>query len=132
MSEYRLPVSAEEIPDDEAERLLDRLADGIVRRRMTAPALFALEMAKPLNFVGSQVMIALSPLVTAFLNRDDVRKVALLLERDAHLESLLQRIERLDADARAREIAQRRTTSQEHPRQHGRFRNLIARIRRRR
>jgi hypothetical protein len=132
VNEYLLPVSAEEIPDDEAAGLLERLADGIVRRRMTAPAVFALEMAKPLNFVGSQVMIALSPLVTPFLSRDDVRKVALLLERDAHLESLLQRIERLDADARTGENVQRYTASQKHPRSHGRIHNLIARIRRRR
>ena len=132
MTEYRMPVSAEEIPEDEANRLLDRVADGIVRRHLTAPAVFALEMAKPLNFVGSQVMIALSPLVTAFLNRDDVRKIALLLERDAHLENLLQRIERLDAETRANDAAQRRTTSQKHPRSHGRLQTLIARFRRRR
>ncbi|MBM3213781.1 hypothetical protein FJZ36_02550 [Candidatus Poribacteria bacterium] len=96
-----LPVSAEEIPPEEASQLLDRMADAIVRRGMSAPALFALEMCKPLNFVGSQVMIALSPIVTAFLDRESYRKVALLLERDEHLEGLLQRIERLEAVAHA-------------------------------
>lgn len=131
MNETRAPVSADEIPEDEANRLLERLADGVVRRRMTAPAVFALEMAKPLNFVGSQVMIALSPIVSVFLNRDDVRKVALLLERDSHLESLLQRIERLDAEARSLEIEQRQTQSLERPRPHGRLRQLLARLRRR-
>lgn len=123
MNDSRLFVSAEEIPPDEAERLLNRLAEGIVRRRLTVPAIFALEMTKPLNFFGSQVMIALGPLVTAFLHRDEIRKIALLLERDLHLENLIQRIERLDAEAKAQEISQKRLRS------HGTFRNFIARIR---
>lgn len=125
MNESRLLVSAEEIPPEEAERLLNRLAEGIVRRRLTVPAIFVLEMTKPLNFLGSQVMIALGPLVTAFLHQDEMRKVALLLERDTHLEELLQRIERLDAEAKTQEISQKRSRS------HGTLRNLVARIRRR-
>jgi len=131
MTEYRMFVSAEEIPPEEADRLLERLAEAIVRRGMTVPALFALEMAKPLNFVGSQVMIALSPLVTVFLPRDEVRKVALLLERDVYLESLLQRIERLDAEAQRQRGQPRHTLSQKRPRSHDRFDQLIARIRKR-
>ena len=50
----------DEITDQE---LLDRLAGWIVERRMAAPAIIFLESHRPMSFVGSQFMIASSPIV---------------------------------------------------------------------
>ena len=96
-----LPISADDIDDDEADALLDKIADGIVRRRLAVPAVLFLETCKPLNFVGSQARMAFHPFVTAFVKGDEFRKVALLMEKDANVEELLQRIERREGSATA-------------------------------
>jgi hypothetical protein len=48
------------------QEILDRLAAWVVERRMTAPAILFLESHRPLSFVGSQAMIAASPVVHVF------------------------------------------------------------------
>jgi hypothetical protein len=101
------PIVAEDVPEEEAEALLEKLADGIVRRRLAIPAVLLLETCKPLNFVGSQAMIALHPFVAAFVKGDDYRKVALLMEQDANVEDLLQRVERKEAAVKAAEKRER-------------------------
>ena len=97
----QVPVVAEDVPPEEARALLDRVARGLVVRRLTSPAVFALEMCKPLNFIGSQAMLALQPFVAAFVDADAYRKLALVLERDDNVEVLIQRIEVLDREERA-------------------------------
>lgn len=80
--------------DDDERELLDRLADGIARRRMTAPAMFFLESVKPLSFVSSQVMHFFRPIVQAlWTNPLTYDRVAKLLERRGVLELLLRRLE---------------------------------------
>ena len=79
---------------DEERRLLDELADGISRRRMIAPALFALESVKPLAFVSSQVMHFFRPIVqTIWTNPMTYDRLARVLERRGSLELLLRRLE---------------------------------------
>jgi len=52
---------AEELQEEELE-LFDRLAKEIVTRQMTVPALMIIETFKPLNWVGSQLMLLLEPI----------------------------------------------------------------------
>jgi hypothetical protein len=125
------PLVPEDIPPDEVNALLGKLAEGIVRRRMTTPAILALEMCRPLNFVGSQVMIALNPFVAAFFDASDYRKVALLLERDENLDRLLHRIEELDADVQRRERDAKRTRNRDDASRPRRLRAILSRFRRR-
>ena len=118
------PVVAEDVPEEEAEALLEMLADGIVQRRLAVPAVLLLETCKPLYFVGSQIMIAFHPFVAAFVKGDDYRKVALLMEKDANVEDLLQRVERKEASVKAEHAADRATR-----RGDGRLARVWARIR---
>ena len=94
-----VPIVAEDIPPDEVAELIESVADGLVRRRLTTPALLALEMCKPLNFLGSQALVALQPFVAAFVDPTGYRKLALVLERDSNVELLMRRIEALEATA---------------------------------
>ena len=76
--------------------LLDQLAKGIARRRMIAPAMFALESMKPLAFASSQVMVMLQPIVAAlWVDSATYNRVTRLLERRGTLELLLRRLEGL-------------------------------------
>ena len=86
-------------PEDDA--LLEKLAAKAVRWGMGVPAIFMLESVKPLNFIGSQVLIFFGPLVTAFFKADDYMRLSALLERRETLELLIVKVERLLNDEAA-------------------------------
>lgn len=90
---YEIPVVLEDIPESEQHAMLEKLASWIVRRNLTAPAILFLETGKPLNFLGSQMLIAFGPFVQAFFRGDQYQKIALILEKDENVELLLQLIE---------------------------------------
>jgi hypothetical protein len=82
----------DDIPDEEQARILEKAANEIVRRRLTAPAIFLLEMGKPFNFLGSQILIGLEPFIRSLFNMRDYRKFALIIERDENVERLIKLI----------------------------------------
>jgi len=61
--------------------LLERVADAVVKRGMAAPATVFLESLGPMNFLGSQVLYFLTPIVEWAFNAKEVELVARLLER---------------------------------------------------
>ena len=61
--------------------LLERVADAVVKRGMTAPATVFLESLGPMNFLGSQALYFLTPIVEWAFNAKEVEQVAHLLER---------------------------------------------------
>ena len=61
--------------------LLDRVANAVVKRGMTAPATVFLESLGPMNFLGSQALYFLTPIVEWAFNAREVEQVARLLER---------------------------------------------------
>lgn len=78
-------------PDDLA--LLDRIASGIARRGLAAPAVLFLETLAPLNFLGSQALHAVAPLLELAGNVPDVERLATILERREAVAILQERIE---------------------------------------
>lgn len=93
-SEAQQADSLEAELDDCDRQLLEELADGIARRRLTTPAIFFLESMKPMNLVGSAAMLLLRPVVSAVwqnpVKYDRVRK---LLEHRGAMEVLVRRLE---------------------------------------
>ena len=92
------PLMLDEIPQDEQRELLEKIARQVVKRRLTAPAILFLEMCKPLNFLGSQVLIALNPFVQAVFNTAEYQKFALIIEKDANVELLIRLMEEFDGE----------------------------------
>ncbi|MBM3238501.1 hypothetical protein FJZ31_19580 [Candidatus Poribacteria bacterium] len=86
-------ILLDDISDEEQRCILEKVAKGLVRRRLTAPAIFFLEVCKPLNFLGSQFLIAIAPFVQSLLPLHDYRKFALIIERDSNVEELITLIE---------------------------------------
>jgi hypothetical protein len=79
---------------DEDRAFLDKMADGLARRRLTTVALFFLESMKPLGFLGSQAMIFFRPIVSiVFSSPDAYDRLTRILERRGSLELLLRRLE---------------------------------------
>jgi len=80
-------------PPDEDEALIARIADQIVRRRLAVPAILFLESVKPLNFVGSQLMVFMDPILKLVTTIPDYERLAKLLEERGSIERLIQAIE---------------------------------------
>ncbi|RKU31083.1 hypothetical protein C6497_02795 [Candidatus Poribacteria bacterium] len=88
-----IPTVIDDIPEDEQRALLEKLAEWVVSKNLTTPAILFLETGKPLNFLGSQLLIAFSPFIQAFFKGEQYQKVALILEKDENVELLIELIE---------------------------------------
>jgi len=73
--------------------LLERAADTVVQRGMATPAVLFLESVGPMNFLGSQALHFLTPMLDVVFPRRDVERVACLLERRDTLARLVALIE---------------------------------------
>ncbi len=88
-----IPIILEDIPESEQRALLEKVATWVVRRGLTTPAILFLETGKPLNFLGSQLLIGFSPFIQVVFKGDEYQKFALILEKDANVELLIELIE---------------------------------------
>lgn len=79
---------------DEETALVERLAGFVVQRRMTAPAVMALESARPVSFIGSQVVAFFGPLLSMVFSDQDKDRMIQLLERRHSLDLLIDTIQR--------------------------------------
>jgi hypothetical protein len=61
--------------------LLERVAAAVVARGMAAPAVVFLESLGPMNFLGSQALHVLTPLIDLACDAREVEQIARLLER---------------------------------------------------
>ena len=75
-----------------------RVADRIHRSGLITPAVFFLELTKPLALIGSHVMIFFGPIINAFINTEGYYKAAELFEEPENVELLIREIEKLEDD----------------------------------
>jgi hypothetical protein len=73
--------------------LLERVADAVVKRGMTAPASVFLESLGPMNFLGSQALHFLTPILEFAFNIKELEQVARLLERRDTISRLIALID---------------------------------------
>lgn len=79
----------------DAEKLLEKAAQTIVRRKMEVPAILFLEMHKPLaNLIGHAVWVTM-PVWAIFLGVATTNELGALLSDPERIERLIQRIEEL-------------------------------------
>ncbi|GAB4302369.1 MAG: hypothetical protein Kow0090_17890 [Myxococcota bacterium] len=100
--------------------LIDRLAEKVVKFQLTTPAIFLLEATKPLNVVGSQILVFLGPILTAFFNPDDIYRLSDILEKRETIEEVIVRIERKDEEYFAKLSEERRKRKEEKKREESR------------
>ena len=77
----------------EDDMRLDRVADAVVKRGMGAPAAVFLESLGPMNFLGSQALHFMAPILECAFSAKEVTHVARLLERRDTLARLLSLID---------------------------------------
>ncbi len=83
--------------NEKDQALFDRLAEFVVKRKMAAPAILFLESTKPLNFIGSQFLIVLGPLIKVFFNIAEYDRIVELMEKRDNVERLICTIEKRSA-----------------------------------
>ncbi|MCF7811559.1 hypothetical protein K9N50_11290 [bacterium] len=91
-------ISFEDELTDHQKALLDKMADKIVRLHMSVPAILFLESVRPMNYVGSQVMVFFQPLVRVFFGLPEWDELRLILERRESIGYFLDLIERKEGD----------------------------------
>ncbi|MGR3173830.1 MAG: hypothetical protein ACUZ8N_04455 [Candidatus Scalindua sp.] len=84
--------------EDSDTALIKKLADYVVKRGMSVPAVLFLESVRPLNFVGSQTMIFFKPMLSRFFSKYEYDKIADILEKREVVDLLIKEIEQ-KADA---------------------------------
>ncbi len=89
---------ASDLTEERKAELCTKIADRIVRLRLTPVAVIMLESVKPLSFMGSQLMVFLAPMVGAFTTSPVYDEMTAFLEDRSNLETLIQRIEELESD----------------------------------
>jgi hypothetical protein len=86
----------EPLAPEERAALLDALAEAVRRRGLRVPTLFFVEVNRPLGFVASQGLIALTPLLAPLLGLDRLQNVGRLLADPATVDELVARLEEED------------------------------------
>ena len=102
MKENKSVTSTDELTEDQVE-LLQRMAAKIVRLRMTTPAIFFLESVRPMNYVGSQVMVFFAPLVRGVFNLPEWDQLQVILEKRSSISRFLDLVEEFESDHMERE-----------------------------
>jgi len=85
---------------DQEREWLEKVAREVVRRGLTAPALMALESARPLNFIGSQLLVFFTPIISIAVPPALCERVAALMEKRGSVQALIAMIEDLDRERR--------------------------------
>ena len=81
--------------------LIEDIADKVVRRRMTAPAVVFLESVRPISRLAGQALLCASPLLSLFVTAGRIDTVCDLLEDRRNIERLLEAIERREHESPA-------------------------------
>jgi hypothetical protein len=82
-----------EYTPEEQEKLLDRVAEQVVRRRLQMPAALFLELHRPLRFLAGQGLLLASPLLGSLFGLEEVYKFSRMVEDPHTIDRLLERIE---------------------------------------
>ncbi len=84
---------SEPLPEAERDALLEKIAAQVVGRGLSVPAILALEMHRPMAFMLSQSMIALTPLFGPLVGLERMQTFGRLLAEPGGVEALIRRIE---------------------------------------
>ena len=90
---FAVEVDGSTEPSRQEAALVDRLARGVVRRGLAAPAILLLDCSHNLNFVASQALVFFAPIMRIIFNARDYGLMTAFLERRGSIEYICRRIE---------------------------------------
>lgn len=86
-------VYAEAHDPSRQREVLGRVAERLIARRLTAPAIFVLESSRPLSFVASQALVFFQPIIQGLLGMKDYAVFAAAIEDRGNIEWLIGELE---------------------------------------
>lgn len=87
------------LPADERDSLLDTLADGLKKRGLAVPALFALELHRPLGNTLAHGLMGLTPLLGPVLGAAKLQQASALLADPTAVDALIERLNATETPA---------------------------------
>ena len=88
--------SSELLLAEDDKRFLEKIAKKIHQHGMVTPAVFFLEMTKPLALLGSHFLVFFGPIINSFIQAENYYRTVQVFEEPKNVETLLKLIERLD------------------------------------
>ena len=85
---------------DQDIKFLKNLAHRIINSGLITPAVFFLEIIKPMSLLGSHALIFLGPILNSFIQSEDYYRKIEVFEKPENIELLLQMIEKIDKNER--------------------------------
>ena len=85
-------------PDEAQARIVERVCREIVRRRLVAPAMLALEMGRPLNHLSAQALHFFQPFVAIVGDSAAYEAFTTFLEQRGSLDYIGARIESIQTE----------------------------------
>ena len=96
MGMWTIPDTAEEhykFSSEELDEFINSLARIIVDKQMSAPAIMALEMAKPISLVSHSVLVIFGPLLDLLFDPVKMEKFQAVIADRIRIEQLMTTIE---------------------------------------
>jgi hypothetical protein len=90
----------QELTDEETDKLIDKAADMIRKRKLELPAMLFFESHKPLAFVGANTAVTFAPFLVPFLGFDNVNDYSRLFSKRENIEELLNRLDQKEGDGK--------------------------------
>ena len=88
--------SSELLLAEDDKRFLEKIAKKIHQHGMITPAVFFLEMTKPLALLGSHFLVFFGPIINSLIQSENYYRSVQVFEEPKNVEILLKLIERLD------------------------------------
>ena len=84
---------SDDISSDSDLVFLEKIADKICKHGLETPAVFFLEMTKPVSLLGSHVLVFFGPIINAFIQAENYYRTVEVFEEPGNIERLLKAIE---------------------------------------
>ena len=82
--------------NEQDQAFIHRIAEKIHRSGFVTPAIFFLEMTKPLALIGSHFFIFLGPIINSIIQSDNYYRAVQVFEEPQNIEQLLNEIELIE------------------------------------
>ena len=77
-------------------QFLEKIARKIHQHGLVTPAVFFLEMSKPLSLLGSHFLVFFGPIINAFIRSENYYRTVEVFEEPKNVELLIRIIEEID------------------------------------
>lgn len=92
------PIQCDKFSEDEIKDFIKVIAQEVVRRGMSVPAVMALELGKPLSFIGYSSLIVFGPILEVMIDPAKVEKLTCVFGDRLRIEELMVAIETFEKD----------------------------------